>query len=405
MIWLVAMVAVSPQAGLFSQVVPHPTGKNGYEEYVQAAVLASHPDLDRWEQPTPPFAPGLSSNTTRLQRSQWVQSRLKTAFELVRQGNAKPVAEPREIIDFGTPLPEIAYFRRISRALSSAAYADFAVGKTDLGTERLLDGLVFGENVSRTGTLLNHLIGISQMNMTFVAFESRLPQLSKPDCRRIIESTTALLGRPAAYVSVLGTERRLAIAAFDDIVSGKKKWLDASEYRGIAKELQERSPSERAEVLRLGVQMIDDRFGPLFQAFKGPESGWPIEAVASPPIELSTPPTTPDALAEAIVDSLVPQSSQGAQASLRMRAQLRLLRLHAWVLAFRWEYDRLPARLAEAVPEEALIDPANGTPFEYIVTETGYRLVSAGRPGIGEISLRYQRPPELPGKVDPPGRR
>src|SRR5690349_5274054 len=125
MVWLVAMIAVAPQASFYSQVVPHPTGRNGYEEYVQAAVLASHPDVQRWEQASQPYPAGLSAHSTRLERTQWVSARMKSAFELVRQGNSKPVAETRDSYNAGTLVPELTYFRRLSRAMTGAAYADF----------------------------------------------------------------------------------------------------------------------------------------------------------------------------------------------------------------------------------------------------------------------------------------
>lgn len=404
MVWLVAMVAVAPQANFFSQVVPHPTGRNGYEEYVKAAVLASHPDLQQWEQPAPQNPAGLPASSTRLERTQWVSIRMKSVFDLIRQGNAKPVAETRDVYNASTLVPELSYFRRISRALSGAAYADFAAGRSSQGTERLLDNLVFGDNVSRTGTLISHLVGIAQMSIAFGAFEARLPQLSKPDCGRIVDTTTRLLDRPAAYATVLETERKLTLSAFEDVLNGTEKWVSDSEFGDLAHKLQGKSPAERAEIRRLGTQLIEDYFGPALQAYKGPERQWPILGNPTPSKWLQGPKSN-EALTEALVESLTPSSSQGGQASLRSRTQLRLLRLHAWVLAYKWEHDKLPTRLEEAVPAEALIDPMNGEPFQYILNETGYRLVSTGRDGTGEVALRYQRPPEKPDPTVPPSGR
>lgn len=403
MVWLVAMVAVGPQAGgFYSQVVPHPTGQNGYEEYVRAAVLASHPDIKKWEATTAPFPAGLDANSTRLERNQWVLSRLKPALDLIRQGNAKPVSETRDAFTPATVLPELAHFRQLSRVLAGAAYADFAAGRSSQGTERLLDNLVFGDNVSRTGILISHLVGTAQMNIAFGAFESRLPQLSKPDCQRIVQTTTALLDRPSAFASVLETEHVLSAQALSEMLEGKGSWVEEGEFREFTKRLQEKSPAERAEIRRLALVLLKDRFEPVIRAFRGPESRWPI-AGEDPFAELpSRPPTTSEELAEALVHAFAPVFMQSGNASLRNRTQLRLLRLHAWVLAFKWEFDRYPNNLGEAVPADALIDPSNGKPFEYTIIPGGYRLLSKGRDGTGEIALRYQRPPEKSGAVEPP---
>jgi hypothetical protein len=165
--------------------------------------------------------------------------------------------------------------------------------------------------------------------------------------------------------------------------------------------LSEKSPTELEEVRRLAVQLINDRMGMAIQAYRGPESRWPIvgETIAELPVRM---PNTADGIAEWLVNSIVPVSSQGGAASLRSRTQMRLLRLHAWVLAYRWEHDRLPARLADAVPQDSLVDPVNGQPFEYTITEGGYKLHSLGRDGTGEIALRYKIPPQKPGPNDPP---
>jgi hypothetical protein len=406
MVWLVAMVAVGPQAGgLYSQVVPNPTGRNGYEEYVRAAVLASHPDVKKWEETAPPFPAGLRANSTRLERSQWVLNRLKPAMELIRQGNAKPVLEPRDTYSPATLMPELAHFRQLSKVLAGAAYADFAAGRSSQGTDRLLDNLVFGDNVSRTGTLVSHLVGIAQMGIAFGAFESRLPQLAKPDCQRIVQTTTALLERPSAFANVLEMEQALSAKGLTDLLEGRDDWIEQGEFRFFANKLKEKSPGERNEIRRLALQMLKERFGAVIQAYRGPESGWPIatkEPVGEEPTRM---PETSDEMAEALVHVFAPVTTQGGFASMRSRTQMRLLRLHAWVLAFRWEFDRYPTSLAEAAPADALTDPLNGQPFEYTIVPGGYRLLSKGRDGTGEIALRYQRPPGQPGgagSVEPP---
>ncbi len=77
---------------------------------------------------------------------------------------------------------------------------------------------------------------------------------------------------------------------------------------------------------------------------------------------------------------------------LRVRAQLRLLRLTAMVQSFKWEHGRLPNQLSEAVPADLGQDPLSREAFHYQIQAPGYKLFSAGIPATGEIQLTYRRP-------------
>ncbi|MGV3618944.1 MAG: hypothetical protein ACO1SV_26760 [Fimbriimonas sp.] len=408
MVWLIAATALSPLFAGPSQVSSRPTGQNGYEEYIRAGALAAQPDIERWSNfvpntPNQALPAGLKPNSSLLERNRWVLGRLKPAFELVRQGNQKPVADPRASVEIGTVFPEFAQFRRLSRAMAAASYAEFALGQTAQGTDHLLDGLTFGDNVSRTGTLIAHLVGLAQMSVAFGAFESRLPQLSQNDCRRIVAGTSGLLERPSAFAATLATERDLAVKGVDQLVVGEGDWLDEGEYKGLSQALKKLTPAQKSEVLRLTRIRIQQHFEKVIRQYLGPESQWPLNA-PEPPVDDTVPPQTPENMAEVVAESLTPVFSQGGVASLRVRTQLRLLRLHAWVLGYRWEHDRLPSQLQDAVPSGAHIDPVNGEPFEYTMTPEGYRLVSTGRPGLGEVALRYRRPTTTPNQEQVPPR-
>ncbi len=78
-------------------------------------------------------------------------------------------------------------------------------------------------------------------------------------------------------------------------------------------------------------------------------------------------------------------------AILRHRAQLRLLRLHARIIQYRWETGGLPKTLEELkLPKDETADPLSGKPFQYLPKDRTYRLLSLGIPETGEIELRYR---------------
>ncbi|MGV3618945.1 MAG: hypothetical protein ACO1SV_26765 [Fimbriimonas sp.] len=377
--------------------MPQTTGRNGYEEYVRAAALASHPDVEKWVYldlaggKRAPAPKDLAADATVLERNRWVLDRLKPAFDLVRQGNGKPVSEPRAAIGLSTILPEFAPFSHLGRAFAGAAYAEYAAGQTARGTERLLDGLTFGDNVSRTGLLAAHLMGTMQMNVIFSAFEPRLPQLSQADCRRVIAGTTDLLERPSPYPAILASEREIYLKALEGLVAGDSGSDEEGNYREITDRFKTLSPSQREEVRRIAAAKLRVHFEREIRKYRLPESQWPLipavdEADADEVVD------SPQGLADHLVRQLTPSRTAIGVASLRARTQLRLLRLHARILAFRWEHERLPTRLRDVVSAPEEIDPVNDEPFEYVVTPEGYRLVSRGRAGLGEIALRYVRP-------------
>jgi hypothetical protein len=186
-------------------------------------------------------------------------------------------------------------------------------------------------------------------------------------------------------------------------MNGEGGWLDEGEYKSVAQGLKKLIPAQREEVRRLAQTKIQQHYKRVISQYSRPESEWPLVAPPEPE-DHGVPPQTPESIAAVVVESLTPVNTQGGVASIRIRTQLRLLRLHAWVLGYRWEHDRLPTRLSDAVPNGAHIDPANGEPFEYVTTPEGYRLVSTGRPGLGEVALRYRRPTTAPNQEQIPPR-
>lgn len=386
MLWMAASLAIA-QGGLFSQVVPAPTGRNGFEEYVRAAERVDNAAFRQWQsQPLP--------DQTVLERSRWLLERYGSSVELLRQGNGKPVFEPRPRLDLAPRFPEYRSLRALSQAMTSAAYAEFAAGKTAEGTDRLLQTLRMGQNIAGIGTALAHSVGCVQSRATFDAFDARLNQLSREDCRKIDAEVTGLLERPPGTAKIFEDAGNWLRLAVDGIAANPKDAMELEAPLGQA--IAGLSPTDIPKFRQAVERAIADRYEPLIRAFRGPESQWLFL------------PETPTAfrkggdieeMAQAFVNELGASYRGSAVAGAQTRTQLRLLRLHARIRMFRWEHDRWPVRLDDASSD--VFDPLAEERFEYRPTENGYVLLSRGRPETGPVTLRSTNAPGISGKIDP----
>ena len=79
----------------------------------------------------------------------------------------------------------------------------------------------------------------------------------------------------------------------------------------------------------------------------------------------------------------------------RTLTQMRLLRLHMRIEAYRWRNLKLPDGLRDAAPETEYVDPLLQEPYAYVRSVSTYRLTSSGFPSLGPMGLRYRRAPDF----------
>lgn len=401
MVLIVAWAALAQGPGLFSQVVPQPTGKNGFEEYLRAAERTDDPAFRQWlaiDQPglakDQGWPSGLDRESSCLGRARWVLNRYGVVNDLIRQGNGKPVYEPRAKIAIDTRFPEYRSLRNLSRVMVVSAYAEYAAGQTAQGTDRLLQSITMGQNLAGIGTGLAHSYGQIQMRAAFDALDSRLGQLSLEDCRKVDRHTSQLLQQPLTTYRIFVQGAAFLRLALDAIEANPK------EAAGLEAPLRETIAGLKGPDLKRFRQEADrivaERYDPLIRHFQGPEAQWsfPVENRVSfrkgGDIE---------SMAAALVDALDPSYRGIAILAIASRTQLRLLRLHALIRGYRWEHDRWPSRLDEVATD--FVDPLTREPFEYRLNPDGYTLSSRGRPETGPITLRSTTPPRLSLPIDP----
>lgn len=387
---------------------PNPTGRNGYEEYVRAAEIISDHSFNfylMWTPQTsvddidPTDKTGVQlykhfSNMKVLGVRKELLQKYGLALDLVRQGNMKPVTDPRPVVKPDTVFPELTYFKRIAQLFTAEAYVKFAEGHPSAGTQSLLDGLAFANNISG-GSIISSLVGVAMTAIILAACEDRLPAMALDDAKKIQDAAEHILKGPLTIAMSFDVERRsqevtadwLFTRPNDDIVNmiaASEK--DAASGNALVKRIKAATPTDRARWRDKSIAVVEGFYADLQQQLRQPESNW---GGLGDQLRLWQSQES-DAVVRQLVDLLFPVMDQVIVAITKERTQLRLLALHGKVLEYRWENGRLPKNLSEAAEAGDLGDPLSGEQFVYEPRGSTYRLYSKGSKHTGEIELRYR---------------
>lgn len=418
---------------LFSSVVKTPTGANGYEEYVEAASILRNPEFGRymaflsWTQspdrfeprspvlptgqkgeliPVPEVPPGLTYQSTPLEARQALVNRFGGVLELVRRGNLKPVRQPRAEMDLDTLFPELANFKQLAKLAVDRAKVEFATGSTATATDTLLEGLKFSRNIA-DGPIIQMLVSLSSQAILLSGFEQGLGRLSLQDAKRTIQVCDQLLGKGALFQKALGQEVQFMVASSGQLVAEPQKFLFAEEgvdKNPIVVALDRLNAGQKEALVEKVRELLKARYEQAIARFSRPEKEWHRATELAPAVNPDL--GSIEGLAAALASETTPLFGQAAQAEARSRAQLRILRLTAKIVAFRWTQDRLPHKLEEVVPSADIEDPASGEKFAYEVTGPyQFKVYSKGFGSFGPIGLVYRRPPANENTAGEPGPR
>lgn len=412
------------------KVFPKPTGQNGYEEFLRAADLAQTDAFRlfaeyyaRLEQeasgadlhgddgkliPRPPLPPTVSPDDTLLNVARKWSLAFSAIPDLIHVGCQKSPQDPRSDFNALTTFPELALFRSLVRFLRVVAYADFSDGAPAKATTVLVDSIRFGEALTGP-TIIHTLVGFAVQSAALAQVSESLNSLSERDCKSLAFQVDQIMSRPNPAVRAVAGERvfltnTLADAFKPGDSNPLLELLGNEEVPAIARNL---GPNQVQEVKTKLTARLNRTYSAVEAALASPDTEWfKGEALdhALPDSPKVGDVKNLDDLADFLEGTLLPVFSQVQLATARYRTQLRLLKLHTRILSFRWHWKRLPTRLAEAVPQDELQDPYNGTEFQYTPTSTGYRLFSRGFKDTGEIELKYSRVVSTGrNPADPPG--
>jgi hypothetical protein len=388
-----------PVGTVLRDVVPNPTGTNGYEDLILAGEWLRFSKL-MFEAEQGPLV------TLRVKRATLDDPPVQRALTLLKSGLAKPVFSPRTDLDEQTRFPEFALFRRLARLLGIKLYVEFADGRTSQAIDTLRDGLKLGY-VAQTDSLISGLVAIAIDAIVMRQFSDHLEQLSSRDCDRLIALAHEWVALPDPAIKVMASEKQLSLK-----ILNKYRTQPEELFKILAVGTPNGEESARAGALRRSLQDNPAAVGALFDQAAAKLSARFDEAIQSlqkPVWERKDPPalsgSSPDELlmSEMVGDAMA-RSLDRYSSEL---AQVQMLGVWAGIRKFRWEFNRLPGSLEEVKLGKLMTDPFTGKPFVYRrLTDTTFELSSAGpmdrgseeRPASGQrvsvfMPYRSQSPP------------
>jgi hypothetical protein len=360
----------------FEKVIPHSTGRNGYEELVAATdeLRQSLLFTEAQQLPACPLA---------VRRRVFTDPPVISALALLDRGLAKPVLSPRDpdAMNAATLFPELAGFRNLARLLGFQQYVLFADGRVPDAIAAMRKCSLLGR-VVQFDTLIAGLVGQAIGSIGAQTVAMHLGQFSARDCEMLYQACLEELAQPDLLSSILEGERRFgkntlrsALEAppgptFEDAFG-----MDDPESRRLGRDLrQQASTAEaRAALLEDYNRRIDDFYDRLLDETARP--AWE-RATIEPPADGS--------LAGRLVSLLAPVFNGVGNAYTRGTARDRMLACHAAIRRYLWEHDRLPESLAALDLRELAVDPFTGDPLQYQLFGRRYRLISAGQPATDD---------------------
>lgn len=403
------MQGTQSDGSLLAKLVPNPTGHNGYEDYLRAGDMIG-PDLwrsyENWlaykqggakpiatdpdEDPTvPAIPPGVTPEMTDLAVRKLANDHLGAALDIIRQGNEKQTYDPRQEFSMETTFPEMSRFKMLAKVGANKAHVEFAEGKVNQAVADLLEDLKFSKSVF-VSTKIATLVSAAMQSIVLAEFQDHLGQLSLFDAQLVDKTCKSLIDSPIPLGEIYKREIDLLIKDIDELIDKPDLVLSPEELKGLGSAFRGLSTSDRRQLEDLVSQTVQNRVSAAADRMTGPESGWLIRDSSDDPTP-SLNDRSVSNLAFVLSNELISknQERQYARALARARVQLRLLRLHAQVIEYRWQHNKWPTKMEEFAVDNASYDPFGGEAFHYEFKEGGYRLYSLGIPGLGPIELRY----------------
>lgn len=287
---IVACLALTPQGpSLLNQIVPSPTGNNGYEEYLMACDIVRDPQIaflltatpDRIRQtiesqgPEHQLAKKYEAANILTLRREAVKLGAR-AIDLVTRGNKKPVFDPRVKLDWNDRYSEMFPMRSLGSLLIAASYVAFADGQSGRGSQLLAEAAMLGHQIGG-GSVLGRFSGVIIHENVFAFIESVLPNLSLSDARTLQTlSANLLTGKPLTLQLI---ERNFALAesyftAMMEAVSADTPEEGLEIERSAIATIKRLSHAERRQAVAQCVRLTERLRQQLTALYQRPESEW-----------------------------------------------------------------------------------------------------------------------------------
>jgi hypothetical protein len=411
------------------KVVPNPTGQNGYEEYVQAAIILAKPENKALVNYVRAATEAASQTGQAIVRPATIPEglraldlyrlevkKLQPVIDLVHAGNLKPVSYPKAQITPVTLLPELAYFKLATRVFQHAAYVAFADGNSREGVSLIMDGLTFSEKF-QVGDLIHLLVGRACTQMMYVAVDRHTPQIP---LNGAIKLQTWATGADRRYrdaaIRAAKVERAKIRAFYDDFFISPSEYFEGMDIkpedeRQWTANLKAVSPLRRDQIYNSFFKRLELPMYALLERLNGPESTWlaPLEYDGFETND-TKPPIATDVAAPLLVLLRISKmlDVDGFEVEFptqiaRCTIQDRLFKIHCDATVFRWRTGKNPTKLADLYGADPT-DPATGEHYDYSIRDNGWFKISCKHAKVGEVTISSRASqPSDDNEIPPPG--
>ena len=361
----------SSKPPLFATLFAQPTGMNGYEEWIQAGDLVRNNEM---------LNQAMDADTTlTYKRRILADTTVQKALRLLREGMEKPtIAPPEAPDDNNAPFFPMASFRNLARLFYIQLYVQFAEGRVDAAIDTLSTGLRFGYRI-QSSTSLSITIGSGIEVLVIRSFARHLKQLSDYQCSRVRHLVEECIEWPSAVAAVLNSEKQAALntleAKRNDPVGLKEMFkrlggfgdeAEPAEQERMQKMLGylDSQPADLGMVIDHAKEMIRDHYATALLNLKLPiQERKPRRLLGDKSLSGS-------------LCLLVPSSYSVTDKYDFLDALLHLLGTHAALHSYRWEFNNLPANLAQLRLGKLEVDPFSGASLSYQRKDKTYVLSS-----------------------------
>lgn len=354
---------------LYRAVVSKPNPDNGYESFLLAMdflkdnkfrTLRASAENDK-------ASPILESRKQLIQRFAY-------SLTAVRSGLRKKIYNPQDIIEPTSGFPEVQWMPDMTLLFLAEASVRQAYGNPLGSQQSYFDAYEFNCAIQRVGPMEAYIGGIEPKKKVLSELVANLPKYTLPELAQVEKWAQARLN-PADLLQSLGFEELNIEGQLDNVGSGK--WRNRKD--------RDNPLFQRLGALKSGEQALAR--GKVEQDIKHALSLW-TDILKLPEREWRMP-DFPEysQYGAGFVQQLNSQVGPSLKALLSERAKLRMLIVACRLYEYRWQYERFPAKLLDAVDPSLAVDPLTGQPYVYESSLAGVKLSTNGSAFSGPVSL------------------
>ncbi len=324
--------------------------ENAFEHYQRAVdLLPVEPRTDAVFEDGRELAP----------EAAWAVKDAQAALDELRLGLALPCVMPA-VTSFDQPLPYLAGFRRLGRALVVEGWMYEDKGEWARACQSYRDLLKLGQDTARGGGLIHKLVSIALEGLAWRELEQWVSRAMarEAELRELLGLLQKFERNEVSYADVLQREFELTGIAVRRLAA------DPKGQEATLKELGLKPGFSAEDVLG----QLDGYFG---QAVKWARKPYP-EACAQPVVV---------AAEDRAAQALMPAFKRALDQVTRNTARCRGMQLLVALKLYRLRQQTWPADLRALVPEvipQPLTDPFTGEPFHYRVEDNRAIVYSLG---------------------------